>query len=62
MPQEPFVSLARIRVLLVPVGSIERDAFEKWAKTLYAIDRISLSDIPEDRQGRGKLYLIYLDY
>ena len=49
-----FASLARIRILILPVGNIERPSFEKWASEIKEFEEIKLSDIPADsRDDRG---------
>jgi trafficking protein particle complex subunit 9 len=50
-----FGSLAHIRILLLPVGSITHAAFKQWAAEIKSFDNIRLSDIPADaREDRGK--------
>ncbi len=44
----PFASIAQIRILLVPVGSIRRSTFEKYAGLVRSFDHIRLGDIPPD--------------
>lgn len=54
MDQDVFASLARIRILLLPVGSISRTEFEKWAEEISHLSEIRLSDVPTDsREDRG---------
>ena len=49
-----FGSLARIRVLLLPVGAIKRAAFEQWAAEIRSFQSIRLGDIPADtREDKG---------
>ncbi|KAH8106969.1 TRAPP II complex [Cristinia sonorae] len=43
-----FASLAHVRILLLPVGSIKRPSFEKWASEIRSFDTIRLGDIPAD--------------
>lgn len=45
-----FASLAQIRILLLPVGSIKRPSFEKWASEIRSFENIRLGDIPADPQ------------
>jgi len=53
-PEEPFITLARIRILLVPVGAVDRETFDRWTECIKPIDRIPLCDVPEDRNGRSR--------
>ena len=56
------VSLAQIRVLLVPVGDIHLEVFEKWAAEIRDFKEIKLSDIPGDsRDDRGTCLYSYDD-
>lgn len=49
-----FGSLARIRILLLPVGNIKRSAFEQWSAEIRSFDNVRLGDIPADtREDRG---------
>lgn len=49
-----FASLAQVRILLMPVGSIQRETFDKWAAEIRTFDNIRLGDIPADsREDRG---------
>lgn len=51
-----FVSLACIRILLLPVGNIQHASFEKWAGEVKEFEEIKLSDVPADsRDDRGML-------
>lgn len=50
-----FGSLARIRILLLPVGTIKRSFFEQWAAEIRAFESIRLGDIPADtREERAR--------
>ena len=50
-----FGSLAHIRILLLPVGSIKRAAFDQWAKEIRTFENIRLGDIPADhREEKGE--------
>ena len=54
MDQDVFASLARICILLLPVGSISKSDFERWAEEINHLNEIRLSDIPSDpREERG---------
>jgi len=48
-----FASLAQIRVLLIPVGSIPPATFEKYASEIRSFETIALSDLPENKDDRG---------
>jgi hypothetical protein len=49
-----FASLAQLRILLVPVGNISRESFDKWASLIRTVEDIRLGDIPVDnRDDRG---------
>ncbi|KAH9856984.1 TRAPP II complex [Lenzites betulinus] len=43
-----YASLAQIRVLLLPVGSIRRSSYDKWAQDIRSIDNVQLADITTD--------------
>ncbi|GJE90813.1 TRAPP II complex [Phanerochaete sordida] len=50
-----FGSLARIRILLLPVGNIKRSFFEQWAAEVRTFESIRLGDIPADtRDDRAR--------
>ncbi|TFK76416.1 hypothetical protein BDN72DRAFT_808930 [Pluteus cervinus] len=56
MDTHSFASLAHVRVLLVPVGSISRSAFETYAAEIRTFDSIRLGDIPADgKDNKGKV-------
>lgn len=49
-----FASLAQIKLLLVPVGSITKFHFDKWAAEIRSFDSIPLGDITVgDKDQRG---------
>ncbi|KAI0079931.1 Trs120-domain-containing protein [Panus rudis PR-1116 ss-1] len=48
MDSMSFASLAQVRILLVPVGSIRRQTFDKWAEEIRTFETIRLGDIPAD--------------
>lgn len=51
-----FASLAQVRILVLPVGSISKASFEKWAAEIRSFEHIQLGDIPQDnRDERGRL-------
>ncbi|KAH8117559.1 Trs120-domain-containing protein [Phellopilus nigrolimitatus] len=45
---QAFASLAHIRILVLPVGSIQRSSFEEWSAMVRDFDEIRLSDVPGD--------------
>lgn len=56
-----FGSLAHIRILLVPVGSIKHATFTQWASEIRTFENIRLGDIPADsREERGLSFVIDL--
>lgn len=60
MDSHAFASLAHLRILLVPVGSIQQSTFDKFASEIRAFDDIRLGDIPADQKGeRGELRIFY---
>ena len=49
-----FASLAQVKILLVPVGSITKFHFDKWAAEIRSFDSIPLGDITVgDKDQRG---------
>lgn len=49
-----FASLAHLRILLVPVGSILHGAFESYSAEIRSFESLRLGEIPADsRDGRG---------
>ncbi|KAH7914700.1 TRAPP II complex [Hygrophoropsis aurantiaca] len=57
MSSHAFASLAHIRILLVPVGSIPRNTFEKFAAEIRAFDSIRLGDIPADTKDERARFM-----
>ncbi|KAF8312015.1 hypothetical protein DL93DRAFT_2115414, partial [Clavulina sp. PMI_390] len=57
MDGTPFASLAQIRILLVPVGTIRRSVFEKYAGLVRSIEHIRLGDIPPDSRDDKNRFL-----
>ena len=56
MDEQVFASLAQINILVVPVGNIGQDTFEKWAGEVRKFEEIRLGDIPSSsKDERGKL-------
>ncbi|KAF8334324.1 TRAPP II complex [Cantharellus anzutake] len=52
-----FASIAQIRILLVPVGSIRRSAFEKYSGLVRSFEHIRLGDIPPDTREDKNRFL-----
>jgi len=46
MESSPFAALARLKVLIIPVGEISRAKFEEWATIVRGFESIPLFDIP----------------
>jgi len=60
MDSHAFASLAHVRILLLPVGSIRHSTFEKFAAEIRAFDDIRLGDIPADHKDeRGERDLVF---
>lgn len=57
-----FASLAQIKILLMPVGSIKRSVFDKWASEIREFDNIRLGDIPADPQEEKGVFIAILVY
>lgn len=51
MSSQAFASLAQIQILLLPVGDIHHEIYEKWASEIRTFESIRLSDIPTDTRG-----------
>ncbi|KAH9926207.1 TRAPP II complex [Fomitopsis serialis] len=55
MEPPAFASLAHVQILLLPVGSIRRSTFDRWASELRSIESIPLGDIPaESKDERAR--------
>ncbi|KIY72144.1 hypothetical protein CYLTODRAFT_434842 [Cylindrobasidium torrendii FP15055 ss-10] len=50
MDTHGFASLARVPILLVPVGSISHATFDKYVSEIRSLDSIRLGDIPVDKK------------
>ena len=50
MDTHTFASLAQLRILIVPVGTIPQSTFDKYAAELRTFDAIRLGDIPADNK------------
>lgn len=57
----PFASLSHVRILIVPVGNIKKQAFDKWAKLVRSFETIRLGDIPPDGRDDHGMQLFQLD-
>ncbi|KAK7020579.1 transport protein Trs120 or TRAPPC9 TRAPP II complex subunit-domain-containing protein [Favolaschia claudopus] len=57
MDTHAFASLAQVRVLLVPVGTISRSTFNKYADELRTFDAIRLGDIPADNKDERARFM-----
>jgi trafficking protein particle complex subunit 9 len=44
----PFASLGHVRILVIPVGNIRKQAFDEWANLIRSFETIRLGDIPPD--------------
>lgn len=56
MDTHAFASLAHVRILLVPVGTIPTSTFNTYAAEIRSFDSIRLGDIPadsKDERGTG---------
>lgn len=62
MDSHAFASLAHLRILLVPVGSIQRSTFEKCAAEIRVFDDIRLGDIPADHKDERGAYCLFLTF
>lgn len=60
MDSHAFASLAHVRILLLPVGTIKQTTFEKFAAEIRAFDDIRLGDIPADQKDeRGECNMLF---
>ncbi|KZT26443.1 hypothetical protein NEOLEDRAFT_1062821 [Neolentinus lepideus HHB14362 ss-1] len=57
MDYHAFASLAHVRILLVPVGSIRRATFDKWATEIRNFDNLRLGDIPADSKDERARFM-----
>lgn len=60
MDSHAFASLAHVQILLLPVGSIQQSAFDKFAAEIRAFDDIRLGDIPADQKDERGMHLYKL--
>ncbi|KAJ7285808.1 TRAPP II complex [Mycena rebaudengoi] len=57
MDTHAFASLAQVRILLVPVGTVPQSAFDKYAAELRTFDAIRLGDIPADNKDERARFM-----
>ncbi|KAJ7097903.1 TRAPP II complex [Mycena belliarum] len=57
MDTHAFASLAQVRILLVPVGTIPQATFDKYAAELRTFDTIRLGDIPADNKDERARFM-----
>ncbi|KAJ6630827.1 TRAPP II complex [Mycena sp. CBHHK59/15] len=57
MDTHAFASLAQVRILLVPVGTVPQSLFEKYAAELRTFDAIRLGDIPADSKDERARFM-----
>ncbi|KAF8077925.1 TRAPP II complex [Lyophyllum atratum] len=57
MDTHAFASLAHVRVLLIPVGTISRSSFEKYAADIRSFDSVRLGDIPADHKDERARFM-----
>lgn len=57
MDGTPFASLAQIRILLVPVGTIRKSVFERYSGLVKTIEHLRLGDIPPDSREDRSAFL-----
>ncbi|KAF8212193.1 TRAPP II complex [Mycena galopus ATCC 62051] len=57
MDTHSFASLAQVRILLVPVGTISQSTFNKYAAELRTFDAIRLGDIPADNKDERARFM-----
>ncbi|KAG5727958.1 Transport protein particle subunit [Termitomyces sp. T112] len=57
MDTHAFASLAHVRVLLVPVGSIPQSTFEKYAAEIRSFETVRLGDIPADHKDERARFM-----
>lgn len=61
MEHPPFASLGHVRILVIPVGDIKRQAFDKWANIIRSFETIRLGDIPPDGRDDHGMEIIWPD-
>jgi hypothetical protein len=48
-----FASLAQLRILVIPVGTIPQSTFTRYAADIRSFESIRLGDLPENKHERG---------
>ena len=62
METNAFASLAHLKIIIIPVGSISKPVFDKWATIIRTFQDIPLADIPPARHDdRSKLNVESVD-
>jgi hypothetical protein len=49
METNAFASLAHLKIIIIPVGSISKPIFDKWLAVIRTFESIPLVDIPPAR-------------
>ncbi|RDB21392.1 hypothetical protein Hypma_011623 [Hypsizygus marmoreus] len=57
MDTHAFASLAHVRILLMPVGTITPSSFEKYAAEIRSFESIRLGDIPADHKDERARFM-----
>ncbi|KAG6832127.1 hypothetical protein H0H87_002439 [Tephrocybe sp. NHM501043] len=57
MDTHAFASLAHVRILLIPVGSIPQSSFEKYAAEIRSFESVRLGDIPADHKDERARFM-----
>jgi hypothetical protein len=50
METNAFAALAHLKIIIIPVGSIQKPVFEKWSSVIRTFESIPLVDVPPARQ------------
>ncbi|KAG6909694.1 hypothetical protein DXG01_015895 [Tephrocybe rancida] len=57
MDTHTFASLAHVRILLIPVGTISQSSFEKYAAEIRSFESVRLGDIPADQKDERARFM-----
>ncbi|GLB34932.1 putative transport protein Trs120 or TRAPPC9, TRAPP II complex subunit [Lyophyllum shimeji] len=57
MDTHAFASLAHVRILLIPVGTISQSSFEKYAAEIRSFESVRLGDIPADQKDEKARFM-----
>ncbi|KAG6866933.1 hypothetical protein C0991_003849 [Blastosporella zonata] len=57
MDTHAFASLAHVRILLIPVGTITQSSFDKYAAEIRSFESVRLGDIPADRKDERARFM-----